>query len=599
MRLGVTAALVVVGIVAATPARGQSPPVGDDEPRAPRPDGQADDAAPADRDAPDKREDRGYIGGALATPEVDSCEPPVGLTEDQVFASASEHYQRGNTLYIQGDYEGAIIEFVAAYCDAPHYEMLKNIAQSYERLVEYEKTVAYLSRYILELPRDQVEERDKMSFRVEVLSNLPAQLRVATVPPRATVTLTGATGVNARETANDKKRIKVRKGTYEMRVEKDGYEPIVETIEVEIGQPYSYYYRLHRKQGSVRVVTQPSTARIFLDQKLVAIGSYVERLPIGQHTITVEAREREPATRTIEVTANQTTNLRIELEKQPKSGRRELLVASTIAGGIYGGGAFATLFSDSDPTFKALASLAGFGVGFAGAYLGVPNRISVGQSSYLIGASIIGAAEGGLLAALIACDNSTETGADGEVDYKIKCPPEAVASTALIAGIASSLTAAITADRLDLSAGDAALLNSGAMWGSIGSSLFVLAFDSDGRLWMPLMLAGLNLGTIAGGLLAQRIEASRSHIALIDLSGLGGMIVGVSLVDVIEPGSRSERLPHFALIGMAAGLITGTYLTRHMDDPKSAPLGKLKPELGAARDIRGQSTMTFGLGASF
>ncbi len=596
MRLGVTAALVVVGFSAAAPAGAQSPAQGDGEPGAASPaDGDQD---PADTDSP-KSEDRGYIGGAPMTPEVDNCAPPLGLSEDKIFASASEHYQRGNTLYIQGDYEGAIIEFVAAYCDAPHYEMLKNIAQSYERLVEYEKTVAYLSRYILELPRDQVEEREKMSFRVEVLSNLPAQLRVATVPPRATVTLTGATGVNAREVANDKKRIKVRKGSYEMRIELPGYEPIVETIEVEIGQPYSYYYRLHRKQGGVRIVTQPSTARIFLDQKLVAIGSYVERLPIGEHKITVEAAGREPRSQTIEITTNQTTNLRIELDKQPKSGRRELLIAATLAGGIYGTGAFLTLYGDDSEILTGLSPFAGFGLGFAGAYFGVPDHISVGKSSYIIGASLIGAAEGALLAALIACDNSTKTGADGEIDYEINCPEEVVASSALIAGIAASLTAAATAESLDLSAGDAALVNSGAMWGSIGSSLFVLAFDSDGRLWTPLILAGMNLGTVAGGLLARRLDLSRGHISLIDLSGLGGMVVGVSLVDVLEPGTRGERLPHFALIGMATGLITGAYLTRDMDDPKSAALGKLKPELGAARDIRGHSTMTFGLASSF
>jgi hypothetical protein len=50
---------------------------------------------------------------------------------------------------------------------------------------------------------------------------------------------------------------------------------------------------------------------------------------------------------------------------------------------------------------------------------------------------------------------------------------------------------------------------------------------------------------------------------------------------------------------MTAGLISGTYLTRNMDDPKSVPMRKVKPQVGAALDAAGKGTMTFGLGGSF
>ncbi len=592
----VSFALLLLGLLAG-PARAQPTPAAAPEADA------ADTDAPPDEpaDATD-RDDTGYLGGDTGTPELDNCEPPVGINQDQILAEASEHYDRGKTLYTQGDYEGAIIEFVAAYCDAPHYEMLWNIAQSYERMVQYEKAVAYLSRYIRELPRDQVAEREKMSFRVQVLSNLPAQIRVATVPPGATVTLTGASGVNALGVANDpeKKRIEVRKGTYEMRVELPGYEPVTETIEVEIGQPYSYYYRLEPKKGTLRVTASPSNARVFVDERLVAIGSYVDRLPIGDHTVTIEAGGRAPKSQKVEVSADQTANVRIELEQKPKSGRRELIVASTLAGGVYGSGAFLTLFENQN-LLSGLGGLAGFGLGFAGGYFGVPRDIPVGHSSYIIGGGIITAGEGALLAALIACDNKPTENASGELEYQMRCPQKTVGSIALLAGIGGTLAASLTADRFNPDAGDSAVLNSGALWGTIGGGLFALAFDadSDSRLWAPLGLTGLTLGATAGVLLARRVEVSRGHIALIDLSGLAGMIAGVSLVDVIEPGSRSERLPHFALLGMTAGLITGTYITRNMDEPKSAPLQKVQPEIGAAVDVTGNRVMTFGFTSGF
>jgi len=536
----------------------------------------------------------GYIGGPSLTPEVDNCKVPKDLSRAERRKRASEHYQRGQTLYDQGDYDGAIVEFSSAYCEAPNYKVLHEIAMCFERQVEYEKAVAYFSRYILESPPDLIALRDRTSFRVQVLSNLPARVKVATVPSGATVTLAGETGINALGTANDDKPIEVRKGTYEMRVEMAGYEPVSEEIQVQIGQPYSYYYRLEPKKGTLRVTTNPSAARIFVDNRLAGIGQYVEQLPIGRHNVTVEAPGRDTATREFEISAGRTTDLRIELPRPPRSGRRELMLASTIAGAVYGGGAFTKLFGEQ--TAEASAGvLVGLGLGFAGSYLGVPTSIRVGTSSYIIGAALIAAAEGAAISSFWACDPS----ANSRGQYEANCDAEVLSGAALAAAVGGTLAAVATSNRFELDAGDAAIINSGALWGGISAALFVAVFDSDGRLWAPLESIGLNLGVVSGVLLARRMEVSRGHVALIDMSGLAGMVAGVALVNVIEPGSEGERLPHFALIGMTAGLVSGAYLTRNMDDPKSVPMRNVKPQVSAARDVAGNSTMTFGLGASF
>src|SRR5678816_3408252 len=152
-------------------------------------------------------------------------------------------------MYVQGDFENAIEEFVAAYCDAPHPDMLKNIAQSYERLLDFEKAVAYFSRYILELPPDATELREQISFRVDVLSKLQARIQVATEPAGASVVLTSDTGTVAQGIANSEEPILVRKGTYEMRIELSGHEVVTRSIDVKIGQPYSYYFRLEPLKG--------------------------------------------------------------------------------------------------------------------------------------------------------------------------------------------------------------------------------------------------------------------------------------------------------------------------------------------------------------
>ena len=41
------------------------------------------------------------------------------------YEEGSEHYERGETLYAQGDYEGAVLELVYGYCLAPTYYTLR------------------------------------------------------------------------------------------------------------------------------------------------------------------------------------------------------------------------------------------------------------------------------------------------------------------------------------------------------------------------------------------------------------------------------------------------------------------------------------------
>lgn len=543
-----------------------------------------------------RTEDRGYIGRDTGTEEVERCDLDPAIADAEHKRVAAEHYDRGVTLYTQGEYQGAIEEFVAAYCHSPHYNVLKDIAQAFERRIDYEKAVAYFERYILETPDELEEERQTISFRVQVLRSTPARIRVATVPAGATVTLRSDTGIVGRGIADEDDPIGIPTGTYTMVIDAPGHDPVTEIIHPKIGQPYSYYFRLDPKKGTARVITEPAGARIFIDQKLVAIGSYVDQLPIGTYELTVEARDRQPDSRTLEITAGRTSTVRVELEAPPRSGRRELLIASTVGGGIWGASAFGTIFGN-DSTYSSLGGLVGLGIGFGGGYYGVPRDIGVGSSSYLIGATLIGVAEGFAIATFFACDSETDE--LGALDTS--CDEDAIAGSSLVGGIGGLAFAAATFRRFDLDAGDAALINSGALWGSIAGGLFFTVFEADLRVRAPLLFAGLNLGLVTGVTLASRYDVSRGQVALVDLSGLAGMIAGVAVAGIIETetdaGDGSERRSHFALGGMALGLIAGALLTRDRDDPKAA--APLQPRVGAAQDAAGQLTTTLGFGADF
>ena len=56
----------------------------------------------------------GYVGRTKPRLEIDDCRPnDPTLSQDALRQRASEHFQRGETLYVQGDYEGAVTELVA------------------------------------------------------------------------------------------------------------------------------------------------------------------------------------------------------------------------------------------------------------------------------------------------------------------------------------------------------------------------------------------------------------------------------------------------------------------------------------------------------
>ncbi len=557
---GATLALAVLAVLAdAAPALGQKP-------------------APA---AQAGRGSHGFLDRlSKGTEEVDRCRPRQGASEQQHIEHAADHYDRGLVLYEQGDYQAAVREFVVAYCDKPHPRMFLNIGQAYERMLDFEKAVAYFERFILETD-DREPNRKRAAIRVEVLRGLPARILVATVPPGGEVTLSGETGITARARANGTVPIEVRKGVYSMRVELAGHEPVVQRVVAEIGRPYSYYFRLEPKKGVVRVAATPADARIFLNDRLAGIGSYVETVPIGRYRLLVEAEGRPQRDQQIEVTAGRTTDVTVRLPDKPRSGRWELIIASGLVLGSAAGGMADTLF-DQESAVTSLISVGGLGVGFGAAFLGVPRDIPVGTSSYIIGSTIIGAIEGAMVASLFAGDGcfsetATDTDGDGEPDT-IVCNDDAVGGVALATGTAGLLFASLTAPRFDLDAGDAALINSGAMWGIASGALFWASFDTDDEVLEPMLLAGLNLGVVAGAVLARGAEVSRGRVALIDLSGLGGTVAGFALGQAFD--TNTERLSHFALVGMATGLIAGTWITRLLDDPKISIQPGLAPTAG-------------------
>jgi hypothetical protein len=172
-----------------------------------------------------------------------------------------------------------------------------------------------------------------------------------------------------------------------------------------------------------------------------------------------------------------------------------------------------------------------------------------------------------------------------------------VGATLVLAGTAGY----VVASRLRINTGDAALLNSGVIWGSTAGALFAASFDPGHIVGGGLVLSGLGMGTIGALLLQSNFSVSRTHAALIDVGGLIGIIGGLALESLVYPVQRSdapvvdslaqEHLANFALGGMAVGLLAAGILTRNLD----APNIPVTPSITTTTTRDGSATSLYGV----
>lgn len=538
----------------------------------------------------DLRRHGGFIGRDLTVLEIDDCPPPPQVPADQLIRIGGEHFERGEVLYVQGDYKGAVKELVAAYCIKPYYTILKDIGQAYERELDYERAIAYLERYVMEMPKDAVragpcaadpqDDKKNVTARIKVLQNLPAKIRINTEPGDSQITLSNEIGVQNRGASGQE--LEVIGGRYDILIEHKGYASVTETVRAEVGKPYTLFVRLEPKKGTLRVRTVPASARIFLDQKQVGIGAFEADLEGKRYSLSVEAPGFLTTTREVEVIADRPTPISVELAREPQTGRRQFIGYSTIAGAVAGG----TLSGvSSDPAVVIAGTTVGIGAGFFGSYFVTPSDIPLGTSSLTITSSMIGGTLTGVGTYLFTNDPN-------------RVAP-AIGGGLVLGGIAGYYAGS----RLDISPGDAAVINSGALWGTVVGSLFSGSFEAtdDRRVGSGLVLSGLGMGTVGGILMTRYFEISRTRAALIDLGGLVGVFVGIAIDNVVAQADASEstdaeQTANYTLGGLATGLILAGVLTRNIDNPTVS----VTPVVSRTQPVGNTSgTPTFGIGGVF
>lgn len=483
---------------------------------------------------------------------------PVRAQENRVetpqAAQAKAHYDKAQELYATGNYDEAIAEYQEAYRLKPHPNVLYNIAQAYERLLDYAQSVVWFERYLAEAPKDAVE-RPIVENRLRILRNLPARISVTTIPEHVHAALVGADG--QRREADTPSVFKVPAGAYTIELSQPGWEPESHDVAVELGQPYFYQYRLKRSTAQVSIFTRPRGARVFIDDRLVGETPFAGTLDVGKHRLLLEHRDYPWHREDLDVKEGAPIQREIRLTRPVRSGRTELVIASMVFGGAAGPLLVASVLGDSSFGNSGLGLLvymlssgAGIGAGFLGSFLATRDGVKVGMSSLMIGSAVWGTS--------LATSLSLGLGVPTRYVYSLA-----------IAGSGIGMSAGfLIARKLDISPGDAALVNSGGTWGTATGALLAQAIirNPSASHFGWFMLGGTTAGLLTGSLLAWKLELSRGHVGLIDVGGLAGTGLGFALGYVIGVNSQSEDNiqtgARYALGGMALGLLAGAVMTR-------------------------------------
>ena len=246
----------------------------------------------------------------------------------------------------------------------------------------------------------------------------------------------------------------------------------------------------------------------------------------------------------------------IRRKKIDQSGRIESVVFSTLYSTWLGIGA--TRLADTEDGEKTAAAgmMIGAPLGLLTSLKLTQNaKLSKGQAALINFSGYWGTWQGYGFAILLDKNDDEKT----------------IISGAMTGGILGILAASALTRKIDISSGDAGIINYGGLWGTWLSLCTGIVADVEyGDKLLGLVLAGGHLGAAAMASLSPKIEVSLARASLINLSGIVGTIVAGGLLLIIQPDDEESA---FAVLmsGGILGLVAGGFST-HRFDAKRASL---------------------------
>lgn len=212
---------------------------------------------------------RAMIALTVALSPLTRVDPGVAIA-DGLADEADLHFQLGAERYQQGDFRGALEQFLISNRLVPNRNVVYNIARCFEQLKRY----ADAHRYYVDALIGETDPQTIKAVEASIARVVPnvAVLDIASSPPGATIYIDrkdlGSRGRAPRLLA-------LPEGRYRIIAELDGFEPrVIENVDAKLGQKVRLEVPLTRIVGTVHVGVKG-----LKDAKGVAVRVDDERAP--------------------------------------------------------------------------------------------------------------------------------------------------------------------------------------------------------------------------------------------------------------------------------------------------------------------------------
>ena len=180
------------------------------------------------------------------------------------------------------------------------------------------------SGYVTETKNLEVTEEDENTFSVDLQRNI-GELALDITPSNARVELN-------REDYTGQDLVELAPGRHRLDVQKEGYAPHNETVEIERDERLDRSITLEAYTGSLRFSVTPSNARVrLLDASGNAVESWqginlLRDLNVGRYTLQVEAPEHLPVEESVHISRDERLEHRVSLtEGTPRDTETEVV----------------------------------------------------------------------------------------------------------------------------------------------------------------------------------------------------------------------------------------------------------------------------------
>ncbi|QDF02355.1 hypothetical protein BHS04_03905 [Myxococcus xanthus] len=149
--------------------------------------------------------------------------------------------------------------------------------------------------------------------------------------------------------------------------------------------------------------------------------------------------------------------------------------------------------------------------------------------------------------------------------------------SAILGGAGFTGVGVLLAHLVNPTSGQVSLANSGGLWAGAVTALFLATSDNnDTQGFFAVELGATAAGILSMAILSKYVPVSRGRMLIIDAGGILGGLVGASAVYLTAGNDAGDAILMGSGIGVLGGLALTTYLSRNFDLP-DAPQVTLAP----------------------